>query len=101
MDHIYSRATQVLICLGDYVRDIDTLHTSLTKLEEACLSQNLNYTWINEKERFAKASSSTVDAPHWELVEELFSAPWFRRLWVIQEFALARHVLFYTNGNSF
>ena len=73
----------------------------MVTLEEASLDQGLNYTWITGKDWFLRASESTADAPHWKLLEELFSAPWFFRLWVIQEFALARHILFYINGYSF
>lgn len=100
MDSIYSKATQVFICLGDHVKDIDALHSLLYQLEEEYLDQKLSE--VNQdKTWFLHASSSTIEAPHWIALVDFYKSPWFFRLWVIQELALARHVLFYSNGHSF
>lgn len=36
----------------------------------------------------------------WEQVVQLFDSPWFQRLWIVQEFILARNVVFYYGTSS-
>lgn len=44
------------------------------------------------RERFEGEELPGRDDPQWQAVGRFFDRPWFRRLWVVQEFLLARDV---------
>lgn len=78
MGHIYSKATGVLIDLGP----------EATKVTSAALS------FVNSMPKASRVPSLAFDVggqdPRRKYLEILFRQPWFERVWVVQEAALAR-----------
>lgn len=85
MEKIYTRAERVIAWLGEETFDsgmaLDFI-PHLTKIAEVNNKSN----WLShlERDEFLRKMMSLV---------HLFSRPWWRRMWIIQEVALAPHVL--------
>jgi len=106
MRFIYSQAKSVFIWLGNcednrlLTEAFSLLHAALNEYEKELLQ------WLQEKhEHAAQFNPSTeeltveknqrrglppLDAPEWRSLQWFFSNPWFSRVWILQEIALAR-----------
>jgi Heterokaryon incompatibility protein (HET) len=87
MRDIYQRASRVLVCLGRpkdsskvslLVRE---LRTAISFYEPSKLHENLIYMYLWQ-----------TQSRRWQALLAFFSHPWFDRVWVIQEVAVAREV---------
>ena len=93
MGAIYSRADTVLVWIGeedDLVQQafqfLPILLSYLPSDPEAIQSTKL---------RLPVAALPIARSPAWEALSTVFSRPWFRRVWVIQEVALAKKAVVY------
>jgi hypothetical protein len=83
MGTVYAMASMVIVWLGD--ENLGETFKTLEELEEAL--ENGNQT---PEPKFTGALDSGMDA-----ILEIFNTPWFTRLWIIQEFVLAKNVQFW------
>ncbi|KAK1757781.1 hypothetical protein QBC47DRAFT_165152 [Echria macrotheca] len=74
MAEIYCKASRVVVWLGE-VGDTDDHHT----LQAVCIAG-------------IEPAISSGSSPSRETVVALLNRPWFRRIWVLQEVAAARHI---------
>jgi hypothetical protein len=85
MRDIYARAGRVLVCLGGEDRpDAELAGWLLLKLH-ALLH-------VNSYEELAKRCMEDKNTPSWVALSRLLAHRWFRRVWVIQEIAVAKRV---------
>jgi hypothetical protein len=82
MDIIYEKALQTVVWLGTVSSDSNLAMTTLARMKSKKELQNL---------------SKLED----EAIGHLFSRPWFSRVWVVQEFSLAKNVMFHCGSMSF
>ena len=94
---IFSQATRVLVWLGtgdglavkSSIRTIEYMVRTIRELIDDSSggpeAYRMRYRAPAEQEEFSTA--------HWQAVAHLFAQPWFRRLWCIQEIALARSAI--------
>lgn len=111
MDQIYSQATAVLVWLGpDATGDMAQVREMLAKLE----AMYLHIDEISTREgiklgdlvrrdmsnllRFSELAA--VDDEKWRVLLAFFRRLWFRRLWIIQEVALAREIMVWCGGET-
>ncbi|KAM5350266.1 hypothetical protein ACJ41O_006771 [Fusarium nematophilum] len=114
MDRIYSRAGEVLVWLGPSANDSDTLMDAWQTLGQEALRLGLDSFYT--KERIALLlpiinndnpadktnmkfqalfdRSMTVIPSLMEPVKHWFERPWFKRVWVVQEFCLCAKTVF-------
>ena len=80
MEEIYSRATCVVVWLGDS----DDYHLAFE------LQQELMYfiQTLTMTELYVKYSPQT-STPKWQALNKLLRSPWFDRIWVVQEIGVA------------
>lgn len=98
MGKYYSEARSVLIWLGpsgthtDLVLDrIEVLNKSLQAIENPLLVTN---------ETLRSHGLPDRDSPIWQGIGESFARHWFRRLWIVQEVALASHIVVFCGSKS-
>jgi hypothetical protein len=92
MRDIYSRARKVMVCLGGEDREDATLAGwLLIKLHTLSL--------LMSPEELAKRCMTDRHTPSWEALSRLLAHPWFSRVWIIQEIAVAQDV-FVTYGGG-
>jgi hypothetical protein len=82
MDLIYGKATRTLVWLGDESEQSDLAMARLASFERKEDLEN-----ISEAEN--------------EAIGRLLTRPWFSRVWVVQEFSLAKKVVFHCGSMSF
>jgi hypothetical protein len=99
MRDIYSRAHETVVFLGEAG-------------EEATLAIELGQKILDLAGRLPSGTIISIDnyesyylppsqSREWITLGMLYSVPWFRRVWIIQEFALSRNVLFRWGQMSF
>ncbi|KAK0128770.1 hypothetical protein ONS95_000721 [Cadophora gregata] len=87
MSKIYSSASRVLIWLGEEEPTDRLAFDNLRKWNERLKSPEIAadlsaHIWRNER--------AELDSPAWPAVGSVLSRRWFRRIWVIQEAAMAK-----------
>ncbi|PQE27849.1 Heterokaryon incompatibility protein [Rutstroemia sp. NJR-2017a BBW] len=83
MEEIYRRAACVVVWLGE----ADDSHLAFELLEElSYLTQTLNMTDLYQ------IYSPQISMPKWQALNKLVRSPWFDRVWVLQEVAMASSV---------
>lgn len=103
MRHIYQRAERVLFHLGHSTEMTHILCETLLAVQS---QQNLdpgtpiNLVWDNVEKSLARQYAN-FGARIRNSVESILSAPWFRRVWIIQEVANARKALIHWGHTSF
>lgn len=75
MDVIYKRAKSTIVWLGDEDSDSNIAMSSLASMKSK-----------KDLEKLSNAQNQAIG--------NLFSRPWFSRVWVVQEFGLAKRVVF-------
>ncbi|KAJ9667864.1 hypothetical protein H2201_002050 [Coniosporium apollinis] len=89
MRDIYQKATQVMVYLGD--------ETVFDRSGMAALHmvRNIDFGNGGPTHPFAPlVGYGDPQHPGWKAVRRLFQCPWFRRVWVVQEFVVATRVRF-------
>lgn len=94
MRRLFQGAKNVIIWLGEESRDSASAFDLISRIVAAkALEQDLS---LIEKQRSFKAkdlidlSLPESSSPVWTALDSLFWRPWFNRVWVIQEIAVAR-----------
>lgn len=98
MSSIYSQAEQVVIWLGPALRDWFPTSEGLEALESALTDTSAGM----QSKSLANLKMSLEDttlAPLYTVME-LFSLPWFRRSWTVQEAVLASELTLWYGANS-
>jgi hypothetical protein len=85
MRDIYARAWRVLVCLGGEDRPGAGLAGWLLLKLHALLQ-------VNSYEELAKRCMEDKNTPSWVELSTLLAHRWFRRVWVIQEIAVAKKI---------
>ncbi|KAJ4295575.1 hypothetical protein N0V90_007588 [Kalmusia sp. IMI 367209] len=93
MKHIYESASRVLVYLDSPHDDFSELITWLRDNAQFCDMEELRHTDNLD-------STSMPDSKHIILAKGLLALRWFRRVWVIQEVALARAVRLIVNNSD-
>ncbi|TVY64273.1 Heterokaryon incompatibility protein 6 OR allele [Lachnellula suecica] len=82
MGAIFAQAQNVIIWLGPESADSNLAMSTISGLKSSSDFEN-------------------VTEPAWDAIENLFSRPWFSRIWVLQEFKRAKNPLFHCGQASF
>jgi hypothetical protein len=82
MGNIFAQAQNVIIWLGPQSIDSDLAISAISNLSSATDFEN-------------------IAEPAWDALENLFSRPWFSRIWVLQEFKRAKNPIFQCGKASF
>lgn len=90
MGRIYSSAETVWVWLGLESEDSALAMRFLPTLAEALFDLRSQF-YVHQDVLF-KMTSTQIDSPQWDALDKLFKRPWFQRLWVLQEVALASSV---------
>lgn len=91
MCKIYTRASQVWVWLGcpdNHILDAIALLPQIAKVGE----QLEKLPFWERRSTFESASLPPLSSPIWRTVLQLISHPWYRRVWVVQEAALAKEI---------
>ena len=103
MKEIYSKAVSVLIWLGPAQRSTADAIASVEKIHQQCLEAIDSIEHLNTH-LYGSAGFKYSDEPlpdsDWSALQAFYSAPWFGRLWVIQEIGLAKDSTFYVGAFS-
>ncbi|KAF2104388.1 hypothetical protein NA57DRAFT_70595 [Rhizodiscina lignyota] len=109
MQHIYARASHVVIWLGEdsdgttgaAIRSMNHIFDYVfdqikDKDDTQSYEKMSSYLWRYSEDGHRKIRYSDLEflddsAIDWPAIRSFFSSPWFLRLWVIQEVVLARH----------
>lgn len=101
MHRVYRQATKVVVWLGCASKHTETAIALLPRLAEACCEvehaiQSMNYHDTSNGHRFTLEDYGLpeLSSPTWPAIYDIVCNRWFSRLWIIQEFALAREVQF-------
>ncbi|KAI4115246.1 MAG: hypothetical protein LQ345_004121, partial [Seirophora villosa] len=89
MKVIFANARTVLIWLGPAADDSDVAMEFLAGLTKTLTSEPKDPESIQDLRR---TTAPIIDSS-WNAITKLYERRWFRRLWVIQEVAFARHAL--------
>ncbi|EXJ53994.1 hypothetical protein A1O7_09331 [Cladophialophora yegresii CBS 114405] len=102
MDQIFAQAQEVVVDLGEVQQDdLDTLKV-LSRYEAPCdatwraIAQRPNLPEVFEC--LNKLDLAPADSPFWEKFTRFACRPWYTRIWIIQEFVLARKIRFLIGG---
>ena len=90
MDKIYSRAELVYVDLGEDPPEIDLILQLLRKFD--VVLAELRPGMDKTRKIFKSHILPSVEEPTWPHVVQFMRRPWFSRVWVIQEFILAKNV---------
>jgi hypothetical protein len=82
MGDIFEQARNVIIWLGPRSVDSDIAMTAIANLSSVDAFEN-------------------ITEPAWDALENLFSRPWFSRIWVLQEFKRAKNPMFQCGHSYF
>ena len=103
MKEVYSKAVSVLIWLGPARKSTADAITSVEKIHQQCLEAIGSIEHL-DTHLYRGAGFKYSDAPlpdcDWSALRAFYSAPWFRRLWVIQEIGLANNPTFFVGSFS-
>jgi hypothetical protein len=93
MKAIYEKAEQVLVWLGLTGNDSDIAMDLIDKITDAEDSEDAK-TFPGKPPDWVRLSlENPNDAPKWLALAHLFVRPWWKRVWVRQEVAVASHVM--------
>lgn len=90
MGEIYSKATKVFIWLGPTANESDVALKSMEGMLDQVM--RLNEATATRKD-LPLDLASAINTSHGQMYGHLFSRPWFRRLWTVQEALLARELV--------
>lgn len=99
MGDIYAQADEVFAWLGPSdedcevaVRVMEDINCGFMKVRD--LDQPLDEYAFNDAGFFALAGLDSPTMADWQAVATFFSRTWFQRLWIVQEMALSKSLLF-------
>lgn len=94
MSRIYSKARQVVIWLGEAADDSDLLFNALEEMDSSFYMEDFRRYYVQGQKMLVENNAPRpLQDPHLvEALKKLFAHPWFIRVWVLQEVALASSV---------
>lgn len=96
MGRIFKRSEMTLIWLGKAEQDTDAAMDLLQDLTHRKKGLRRNYL-----SKGIRRTPSDIHHPDkWKSLRRFFSLPWWKRVWTLQEFILARDVKFYWGNRS-
>ncbi|ROW04628.1 hypothetical protein VPNG_07397 [Cytospora leucostoma] len=95
MGQIYRQAAKTVVWLAEATEDTDQAIEFLSQLAER--RPDLRRDVKKYGKRMPRALEGHIG---WKSLERLLSLPWWRRVWTLQEFVLARHLRFYCGTKS-
>lgn len=95
MGQIYRQAKATIVWLAEGSDDTNTAIELLSHLANRRHQLRHDY-----KRRGKLMPTDLVDHPDWKPLESLLDLPWWRRVWTLQEFILARELTFYCGPQS-
>ncbi|KAK6826000.1 hypothetical protein PG987_013494 [Apiospora arundinis] len=107
MKDIYSEASEVRIWLGELPTDV--VHRAkdcITQVYEQCQQATngfedlASHFYGTGNSSFRYSEAALPDVCDWEAIRTVYSLPWFTRLWVVQEIALARKAACYVGTST-
>ena len=90
MGKIYSKAEKVVVWLGDGHPDDGMAFDFAPRLLSYLPPLSAGH-GVTRRGLVARHALPLIDCPGWIALSRIFSRPYFRRSWIIQEVALARH----------
>lgn len=95
MGQIYRQAKATIVWLSEESDDTGTAIELLLNLANRRHELRHDY-----KKRGKLMPADLVDHPGWKPLESLLDLPWWRRVWTLQEFILAKDLTFYCGPQS-
>lgn len=92
MKEIYTRCKECLVWLGDGTPESDFAIDAIPKIVQRFSTQDPAEVWTAEG--IGTTSDNVLQLPLWKGLTELFSRPWFKRLWTFQEAVIPAVVVF-------
>lgn len=92
MEEIYTRCQECLVWLGDGTPETDIAIDAMPRISEHVKLYGAKQAW--EREGINVHSSEVLESCLWRGLVNLFSRPWFTRVWTLQECVLPDNVLF-------
>lgn len=97
MHEIYSEASQVVAYLGDAWEGVDSAFKIM-----AFAGSHPDLHWITPSGPSIRSYEPDLESPlHSDSFARILAAPWWTRLWTVQEFLLARRVIFMCGKHTF
>jgi Heterokaryon incompatibility protein (HET) len=91
MDKIYTHAREVIVDLGGANLAFEELLSTFCKFNTEPLD---SFKRAAQEQRIVEGFEEfDFSSPFWPVWEEFLHRPWFKRVWVVQEFILARNVI--------
>ncbi|KAE8453876.1 hypothetical protein EG329_007652 [Mollisiaceae sp. DMI_Dod_QoI] len=101
MGKVYENAAEVLVWLGNDSEGIaEDCFNLIRDTNEYLDHQYEIYGGVNAIPIFTKACPISLDRLRWNKVTKLILMPWFKRLWVLQEAALAKQCMLHWGNNQ-
>ena len=101
MGKVYENAEEVLVWLGSDGEGIaEDCFNLIRKTNEYLDHQVVFYGDFRDMPTITKASAISFDKSRWSKVRTLVKMPWFTRLWVVQEAALAKQCTLLWGNNQ-
>ena len=88
MKDIYEKAEAVMVDLGEAGKGAELIQPLLSKIIVLLKQHGMN--WAIPQTQFEEFGLPSAEAQDWKELSLLLCRPWFRRVWIIQEFALAQ-----------
>ena len=92
MREIYTRCQECLVWLGHSTPETDIAIDAIPRIAEHLKLYDAIQGW--EREGIAVHSPELLESSLWKGLVDLFSRPWFRRVWTLQECVLPDRVIF-------
>lgn len=90
MSEVYKQAQQVQVWLGDCTKAEGNAFLAINPMSRIL---NTNPRLIHNDDDLASLGLPPSSSPTWRAISKILARPWFTRLWVMQEVALARRVV--------
>lgn len=91
MGAIFSKASMVFVYLGELPEAYDEFLTAAEALDELG-PDNVNAQMFDNPDFPDELANLRLDSRIWDTFNDITSRPWYRRVWIVQEFVLAQHI---------
>lgn len=95
MGQVYRQAKATIVWLCEGSDDTNTAIELLSHLADRRFDLRKDY-----KKRGKRMPADLADHPGWEALERILELPWWRRVWTLQEFLLAKELTFYCGAQA-
>lgn len=93
MSEVYKQAQQVLVWLGDCTKAEGNAFLAIKPITRILDTNPTAPRLIHNDDDLASLGLPPSSSPIWRNISKILARPWFTRLWVMQEVALARRVV--------